>query len=324
MQAYLNTLGRKSLKTFITLMKIMLPVMILVRLGDQIGLTDWLGQVLVPVMSLVGLPPEAGLVWGISLLIGTYGGLGAYLTLLPGMEISVAQHSILCAMMLIAHMIPVEQAIVSRAGASFWITSAVRIGGALLFGAIIWQICQATGWLSEPLNLTWAPEISAKTGWADWAIGTASSMLSILMIIIMLFILLDGLEKIGVIRHFTRLLEPLLRVIGIDPRLAPLTTIGLLLGITYGGGLLIQATQEQVFSPKAKLLALSLISLCHAIIEDTLLFIAFGADIWIVLVARIIFTLAFIAIMARLLNIWPSMDEVTTDMATEPVENPAG
>ena len=135
MQAYLNTLGRKSLKTFITLMKIMLPVMILVRLGDQIGLTDWLGQMLVPVMSLVGLPPEAGLVWGISLLIGTYGGLGAYLTLLPGMEISVAQHSILCAMMLIAHMIPVEQAIVSRAGASFWITSAVRIGGALLFGA---------------------------------------------------------------------------------------------------------------------------------------------------------------------------------------------
>ena len=57
MQAYLNTLGRKSLKTFITLMKIMLPVMILVRLGDQIGLTDWLGQMLVPVMSLVGLPP---------------------------------------------------------------------------------------------------------------------------------------------------------------------------------------------------------------------------------------------------------------------------
>ncbi|MEO0391632.1 MAG: nucleoside recognition domain-containing protein [Pseudomonadota bacterium] len=306
MNDYLKKLGKKSLSTFWELAKIMVPVMVLVRVGEEFGLTDMLGELLVPVVGLVGLPAEAGLVWAITLLTGTYGGMAAYLSLMPGMEMSVAQHSILCAMMLIAHAIPVEAAIIQRAGANFLITSLIRIFGALLFGFITWQLCQATGWLQEPLELLWAPDLGGETGWADWAMATAQSMGTILAIILVLFVVLDGLEKIGVIRWFTRALEPLLKIIGIDPRLAPATTIGLLLGITYGGGLLIQAANEHPVGPKAKLLALSLLSLSHGIVEDTLFFLAFGADIWVILVGRVAFTLVFIVIMAWLLRIWPS------------------
>ena len=311
MNDYLKTLGKKSLSTFWTLAKIMLPVMVLVRVGEQFGLTDVLGELLVPIVGLVGLPAEAGLIWAITLLTGTYGGMAAYLSLMPGMEMTAAQHSILCAMMLIAHAIPVEAAIIQRAGANFLVTSLIRIFGALLFGFITWQICQATGWLQEPLELLWVPDLGGDAGWGAWAIGTANSMLTILAIILVLFVVLDGLEKIGVIRWFTRALEPLLKIIGIDPRLAPATTIGLLLGITYGGGLLIQATQEHPVSPRAKLLALSLLSLSHGIIEDTLFFLAFGADIWVILFGRVGFTLVFIAIMAWLLRFWPTAEGQT-------------
>ncbi|MEM6902758.1 MAG: nucleoside recognition domain-containing protein [Pseudomonadota bacterium] len=317
MNDYLKTLGKKSLSTFWALAKIMLPVMILVRIGEQFGATEILGDILVPVVGLVGLPAEAGLVWAITLLTGTYGGMGAYLTLLPGMEMTVAQHSILCAMMLIAHAIPVEAAIIQRAGANFFLTSLIRIFGALLFGFITWQICQATGWLAEPFMLTWAPEIGGSVGWMEWAIGTASSMGTILGIIVVLFILLDGLEKIGVIGWFTRALEPLLKVIGIDPRLAPATTIGLLLGITYGGGLLIQAAQEHPVGPRAKFLAMSLLCLSHGIIEDTLFFLAFGADIWIILFGRVAFTLVVIALMAWMLRIWPRGEAQAVEQAAQ-------
>ncbi|MEO0391633.1 MAG: nucleoside recognition domain-containing protein [Pseudomonadota bacterium] len=303
---YSQKLGRKVLSTFWELVKIMVPVMIAVRVADQLGLTDWLGLALGPVMAWIGLPAEAGLVWGITLLIGVYGGLGAYFILLPDIDISVAQHSILCTMMLMAHFIPVEQAMVARAGAGFWITSAVRVGTALLFALILGAITQATGWLGDPLILAWTPDIGADTGWVDWAMGIGWSLATILVIFFALFIALDILERLGVIGLFSRALEPVLRVIGIDRRLAPMSTVGLLLGLIYCTGMMIQASREHDFSPRAKLLALSLISFCHGLVEGTLLFLALGADIWIVLVARLIFTFAFMAIMAKLVSHWPT------------------
>ncbi|MEM6902757.1 MAG: nucleoside recognition domain-containing protein [Pseudomonadota bacterium] len=314
---YSKQIGKKALRTFWTLVRIMLPVMVLVRIGEQYGATEWLGHALAPVMALVGLPPEAGLVFAITLLIDTYGGIGAYLALMPSMEMTVAQHSILCAMMLIAHSIPVEAAIIHRAGANFLLTSLLRLIGAFLFGFITWQICQATGWLSAPLELSWAPEVGSSVGWLDWSIATASSLAMIFCIIVVLLIFLDGLERIGVIGWFTRSLEPLLKLIGIDPRLAPATTIGLLLGITYGGGLLIQAAQEHPVGPRAKFLALSLLCLSHGIVEDTLLFIAFGADVWIILVGRVAFTIVVVALMAWLLRIWPRSETQALKQATQ-------
>ena len=79
--------------------------------------------------------------------------------------------------------------------------------------------------------------------------------------------------------------------------------IGLLLGLTYGGALIIQATKDQDFTPRAKFLALSLLSLSHSLIEDTALMLALGADVWIVLVGRLVFTLALVALIAKTLQL---------------------
>ncbi|MEM6902756.1 MAG: nucleoside recognition domain-containing protein, partial [Pseudomonadota bacterium] len=290
-QEYLKQLGLKVIRTFWELVKVMVPVMIAVRLADQFGLTEMLGVALGPVMDVVGLPAEAGLVWAVTLLVGVYGGIGAYLTLLPGFEISVAQHSILCTMMLMAHLIPVEQAMVARAGASFWITSAVRIITALLFAFIISQITAATGWLTGPFTLPWSPDIGGTASWADWAIGTATSLATILVIFCVLFLALDALERLGVIRFLSRIVEPVLRLIGIDRRLAPMSTVGLLLGVVYCTGVMIQANREHAFSPKARLIALSLISICNGLIEGSILFLAKGANICIIFVSMLIFTM---------------------------------
>lgn len=302
MKSYLKNLAQRSLSSFVTLVKIMLPVMIVIRIGEEFGLSELLGVWLAPVMGLVGLPPESGIIWATGMLTGLYGGIGAYIALLPSMELTVAQGSILCAMLLFAHAIPLEQAIVRRAGASFLLTSLLRIGGALLYGAGVAWICGWSGALSEPLELGWLTPGQTDSDWTSWAISTASSLASILAIIVLLFIALDVLEKLGVIRRITSALEPALHAIGLDSRLAPLTTIGLLLGLTYGGALIIQATEEQEFTPQAKFLALSLLSLCHSIIEDTGLMLALGADVWIILVGRVIFTLAVIAILAKVLK----------------------
>ena len=218
---------------------------------------------------------------------------------------TVAQHSVLCAIMLIAHAIPVEQAIVCRAGAGFTVTSILRIGAALMYGAIVNWVCAKTGVLSALMDLSWLPQTHVDQDWLSWATATSKSLVLILGIIIGLHLMLDVLDRVGVTQWMTGALEPVLRTVGIDTRLAPLTVIGMLLGLTYGGGMIIQSTKEVQYTPQARFMALSSLCLLHSLIEDTVLMLAFGADIWIVLVGRAAFTMAIVAGMAWAVNQLP-------------------
>ena len=91
-----------------------------------------------------------------------------------------------------------------------------------------------------------------------------------------------------------------MRLSGLEERAAPLTTVGVLLGLAYGGALIIEAAERENYSPRTRLLALSWLSLCHALIEDTLLILALGANIWVILVLRGLATLGVLAALAAL------------------------
>lgn len=295
---YLTKLFKRSLITFIDLTRIMLPIMIIVRIGQEFGILEILGTFLGPIMAIAGLPSDAGLVWAITLFTGVHGGIGAYLGLMPNMDLSIAQHSILCTMMLFAHSIPVEQAIVRKAGVSFVWTTLLRVAASLLYGAAIAWFCKTTGFLSESAEFAWLTSGFANPDWLSWSYATAQSLLYMIGVITVMFVGLDVLEIIGVTGWITRRLEPILAAIGVDEKLAPLTTIGMLLGLTYGAGLIIQSIKENKFSKRSLFLALSCLSLSHGLIEDTAMMLAIGADIWVVLVGRLVFTVVIIAAIA--------------------------
>ncbi len=299
-ERYLKSLARRAAKTFLELARIMLPVMVLVRIGEEFGVPEMLGGWLGPVMGYAGLPAEAGLVWAICLLTGLYGGVGAYLTMMPGLDMSLGQHSVLCAMMLTAHALPMEQAIVRKAGASFVITSLLRIGVAFAYGVTMSSLLRVTGSLSGPLETVWIAAEFARPGWAAWAVATAKAFATIFAILTGLLVLMDALNVTGLADRLARLLEPVLKAVGMDGRLAPVTTIGLLMGLAYGGALIIQMFKAQTFDPRARFMALACLSLLHGVIEDTALMLAIGADISVILVGRIVFTLAVIAVLARI------------------------
>ena len=290
----------------------MLPVMVLVRVGEELGVPDILGGWLGPVMGYAGLPAEAGLVWAICMLTGLYGGVGAYLTMMPGLDMTLGQHSILCAMMLTAHAIPMEQAIVRKAGASFVITGLLRIGVAFAYGFTMAWFLRATGSLAGPMETVWIAGEFARPGWAAWTVATARAFVTIFAILTGLLVLLDILNTTGVTDRLARLLEPVLRAVGMDARLAPVTTIGLLMGLAYGGALIIQMFKGRRFDPRARFMALACLSLLHGVIEDTALMLAIGADILIILVGRTIFTLTIIAVLARVTARLPVLAERKT------------
>lgn len=298
---YLKDLTSRSWRTGIILLKIMLPVMVLMRILDEFGFSQMLGDLLGPAMSLFGLPAETGLIWAITLLVGLYAGLGALIATLPTMDFTVAQMSVFASMLLFAHMLPTEQAIAYRAGASFWITSLLRVLAAVIYGYLANFTLTEFELLQQPLVLEWTPDGFASNSWYDWTIATIQSVIMMFVIIIALFLVLDMFEKIGINVLLTKFLSPLHYLLGIKKELAPITTAGLLMGLAYGGGAIIEYVEKNPISKRDLFLTLSFLSIFHAVIEDTLLFIAFGADVWVILVARGIFSVIFIMILGRLL-----------------------
>ncbi|GAB1579718.1 nucleoside recognition domain-containing protein [Bordetella petrii] len=305
--SYLLNLWRRSRRLFLVLLKVMLPIMVLVQVGQWLGWVDVLGRAIAPAMGLLDLPPEAGIVWVAGMCVGVYGAIAALIGLAPVLDLNAAQLSVLCSMVLFAHGLPVEQAIVRRAGASFWATTGLRVGAAILYGAAVAWTCRWAGWLQEPVSLGWlqSSALASDTqagGLLGWLSGTAVSLLLTYGVIVALLVLLDIFERTGVTRAITAVLMPLLRLSGLDARVAPVTTVGVLLGLSYGGALIIEEADKRQLPARTRFLALSWISLSHSLIEDTALLLTLGADIWIILVGRVLLTLAVVAALARIIR----------------------
>jgi len=73
--------------------------------------------------------------------------------------------------------------------------------------------------------------------------------------------------------------------------LVPLVT-GIIIGLTYGAGIIIHSIRTSNISKKEAFLILLFLSVCHAIIEDTLIFVIIGANIFVLIGFR--FALAII------------------------------
>jgi len=64
--------------------------------------------------------------------------------------------------------------------------------------------------------------------------------------------------------------------------------VGLIIGITYGAGVILMSYKQQEMNKKDVLLVSVFLCLCHAIVEDTLLFAAFGSITWVVIVVKLV------------------------------------
>lgn len=294
----------QAIRTSYALFRIIVPIAIGVRLLELTGIIGLLGRVLAPVMALVGLPGSMGLVWATTLVTNIYGGMVVFAGVAPGAGLSVAQVTVLATMMLIAHAIPVEASIARQAGTSFRAMAVLRIGGALVAGTLLNLVYRASGTLQHPSTALWNPP-PRDPSWTGWAQGELRNLVYIFLIILALLILMRVLERLGIINGLTRLLRPVLTLLGISERAAPLAIIGMTLGLTYGGGLIIQEARAGHLSRRDVFCALALLGICHSFIEDTLLMVVIGGHLSGTLFGRTLFALLIAFLVARLLRRLP-------------------
>jgi hypothetical protein len=295
---------RQAFKTSYALFRIIVPIAIGVRLLELVGIIDLLGRLLAPLMALVGLPGSMGLVWATTLVTNLYGGMVVFAGVAPGAGLTVAQVTVLATMMLIAHAIPVEASIAQQAGTRFRTMAALRVAGALVAGILLNLLYLSTGTLQQPNHALWNPP-PRDPSWLGWALGEAHNLAYIFLIILALLILMRLLERFGIINGLTRLLRPVLTLLGISERAAPLAIVGMTLGLTYGGGLIIQEARAGHLSRHDVFCTLALLGLCHSFIEDTLLMMVIGGHLSGTLFARTGFALGVTFLIAGLLRRLP-------------------
>ena len=283
------------------LIKIMVPVLLIVRVIELLGWIEVLGEFIEPLMGMVGLPGETGLVWMANMFGNIYAGMAVFYQLGLAGQLTIAQVSVLGALMLLAHSLPIEVMIARATGVSVWFTLLLRIGGALVLGMMLHMTYSYFYLLQEPAPMLWQPQITSST-WINWFATQGKTLVAALLIITGLTLLIRVLRFIGVEKIIHALLSPVLRILGISIKASNIMIIGLTLGLSFGGGLLIKEARSGKVDAKDVFLTMAFLGLCHSLIEDTLLILLLGADLTTALWVRLAFSLLVIVALARIVK----------------------
>lgn len=293
---------REALRVSFDLFKIMVPIVIVVKILQELDLIKYLAIPLGPLMEVVGLPGEMGLVWATAILNNLYSAILVLLSLVKETPITTAQATVLCTMMLVAHTLPVELKIAQKSGPRLMFQAVSRLGSAILLGWLLQVVYFFFGSLQQPVNVLIKPHAESALhngSFTSWATGQAQNLLSVFLIILGLLMLMRLLQKLRIIDTMNRVLRPLLKLIGIGPKASAITVIGLTLGISYGGGLIIREARSGHIDKKDIFYSLTLMGLSHGLIEDTLLMVMVGGHVSGLLLGRIIFSFVAVSLLVK-------------------------
>ena len=286
------------------LFKILIPISILIKILQETGGINYVSNFFDPLMQLMGLPGEMGIVWASAIFGNLYGGLLAFYSLQSTVSLTVAQVTILMTALLIAHSFLMEVVVVYKAGLKWIPIVLFRLGMAVVVGIFLNFFYSATNLLQEPASQIMALSAPTDQSITAWIINELKNYISIALIILALITVLEILKRIGLIAKLNKLLEPILNFIGMTSKIVPLTIIGLTLGLAYGGALIIDETRATSISKKDIFYSLLLMSLFHSIIEDTMLVASAGGNWSGIVLFRFVFAFITTAILIRITRNW--------------------
>ena len=300
-QKVLANIIQESSKIFWILFKVILPVVIVIRALELLGAIPYLAKFLDPLTSFIGIDGSLGLVWMAAILVNIYAGMAAFASLQAIFDYTVAETTILGLIILIAHSLPIEVAIARQSRVSAIFNLLFRFINAVIAGKILNYIFIKYELFNEKNSSILDIPTSVVSN-LDWLILQSKNFIIIFMIIFLIITTINILKFIGLWQFIINILKIPLSYLGMSEKVANIILIGLTLGISFGGGFLIEESKKNNISKKDILLSLSFLSLCHSIVEDTILILLLGSHISGILFFRIIYTIVIILFMKYLLD----------------------
>ena len=275
-----------GLKTTWTLSKIIFPITLIVVILQYTAVLPWIIDIISPFMGLLGLRGEAAIPLVLGNALNLYAGIAGILSL----ELTVKEVFILATMLSFSHNIFIETGVALRVGVKLWVVLVVRFGLAILSAVVINVVWQGGGEMAKYGALQVSQQVPE--GWGEIILlglqKATSGVIQLALIVIPLMIIIQFLKDRNYLQKLSEKLAPFTKVIGVKPNASLTLVAGLVIGLAYGAGVMIQAVQEDGVSKKDATLAFIFLVACHAVVEDTLIFIPLGIPIWPLFLIRII------------------------------------
>ncbi len=119
--------------------------------------------------------------------------------------------------------------------------------------------------------------------------GSFELLLRMFLIVVPIMVVLELFEGTSAYRKAARSWSRLVgRWLGLREQSAAPTLIGFLFGLAYGGGVIVRDTQRHNLGRRQVFLMSVFLSMVHAIVEDSLIFIALGASVFWIVVYRVL------------------------------------
>ena len=262
----------------------MLPISLVFRLLDYSGLLVYVADFLNPVFIHLGLPGSTAIIFISSIFLPLY----APLAIITSITLTLRELTILALMCQIAHNLPVESAIQAKTGTSFWAMFNIRILTSIIVGLVLNLILPQEMGMPSFMQTSVESMSSLSDVFIAWGITSFRLMVMIFVIISLLMVSYRLLEEYNLINRLSKSIEPILKFFGLPKSTAFLWLIGYIVGLAYGGALMIdQMNEGKVTKAEGSLLNYHL-AVSHSVIEDNLLFVALGVSIWWILATRLI------------------------------------
>ncbi len=131
------------------------------------------------------------------------------------------------------------------------------------------------------------------------ALGSCSLVLQVLFILIPVMILLQIIEELGIASRLSRMFGRVTRLFSMSDEASMPLLVGIVFGITYGAGVIIDASSSGKLTKQECFALAVFLSICHALVEDTLLFASLGASGWILVLGRLVLAILLTLVIAR-------------------------
>jgi hypothetical protein len=290
MKFSIKTSLNSSIKSSIVILKLVVPIYILADILFYYNLLEYITFIFEPITSFLSLPSETAL----AIVSGIFLNLYAAIAFAAPLGLSPKEWTILAVFLGICHALIVETAIMKKLGISKTFSILLRLIAGIFVGYIVTLMPEHWFVTNNILNNS-APTLPNYNSIFELLSHSIyeSIYLSIQIIILvtLLIFILDFIKSLKVVKEYSNKVNSAFSI-----------TIGVILGITYGAGILISEYEKNALTKKEILYIGTFLMICHAIIEDTLLFVIFGANIWVIITLRVLFAFIFAVICVKLLS----------------------
>ena len=151
--------------------------------------------------------------------------------------------------------------------------------------------------------------------WETLGHGLATSLSSVFKIASILLPFMVAIEiakHYNVLDYLSKKLEPLAKALHL-PREATFPLMaGLVFGIIYGAAIIVDYAREGRLTRRELMLIAIYLSINHSIFEDTIVFAALGANVFIIVIIRFILAFLITRIAGHLIQEEPSLEKQTS------------